>query len=297
MMEIISEGAIMSSLAGVRDPSAAFTRAYEDALACWPVPVTSARVPTDYGTTHVLASGPADGAPVLLLPGGSATVLAWRAVAGGLTRTHRVLAVDPVGQPGLSVPGSSRLRSAADVTRWLDQVLDGLGITCAALAGHSYGAWLALRYALDAPGRVSRLVLLDPTFCFASLSQRYRLHAIPLLVRPSAARMRRFLAWETRGRPLDEAWLSVAAAGHDLGRAQIVMPQLPRASELAALQVPVLILVAGASQAHDPRRMAERARGRLPGATVVTVPGATHHTIPTEDAGQLLRHIEPFLAG
>jgi pimeloyl-ACP methyl ester carboxylesterase len=297
MMEILSEGTTMSGLTGVRDQAADFTRAYEDALAGWPEPAASARVTTDYGVTHVLASGPEDGTPVLLLPGGSATAIAWRAVAGDLARTHRVLAVDPIGQPGLSVPGGSGLRSAADITRWLNQVLDGLGITRTALAGHSYGAWLALRYALDAPGRVSRLVLLDPTFCFAPLSLRYRLRAIPLLARPSAARMRRFLAWETRGRPLDEAWLSVTAAGHDLGRAQIVMPKLPRASELAALQVPVLILVAGASQAHDPRRIADRARDRLPGATVATVPGATHHTIPTEDAGQLLGHVEPFLAG
>lgn len=292
----------MSSLAGVRDPAAAFTRAYEDALASWPVPVTSARVTTDYGATHVLASGRGDGTPVLLLPGGSATAIAWRAVAGGLARAHRVLAVDPIGQPGLgvpgsSVPGSSRLGSAADITRWLNQLLDGLGIDRAGVAGHSYGAWLALRYALDAPGRVSRLVLLDPTFCFASLSAGYRLRAIPLLARPSAARMRRFLAWETRGRPLDEAWLSVAAAGHDLGRAHIVMPKLPAASELAALQVPVLIVVAGASQAHDPGRIAGRARERLPGATIATVPDATHHTMPTEDAGELLRHVEPFLAG
>jgi hypothetical protein len=37
------------------------------------------------------------------------------------------------------------------------------------------------------------------------LSLRYRLKAIPQLARPSSQRMRRFLAWETRGQPLGPA--------------------------------------------------------------------------------------------
>jgi pimeloyl-ACP methyl ester carboxylesterase len=114
--------------------------------------------------------------------------------------------------------------TAADMAGWLDQVLDWLGAERAALAGHSYGAWLALRYALHAPARVSRLVLFDPTSCFAPLSLAYRLRSIPLLAAPGAGRARRLFAWETRGRPLDPDWLAVATAGADLGRLKIVRP-------------------------------------------------------------------------
>lgn len=287
----------MSKPAGGGDPAALFARVYQNSVDRWPVPVASVQVPTGHGTTHVLISG-AEAAPaVLLIPGGGATATVWGGVAAGLAAGHRVIAFDPVGQPGLSVPGGRPLRTPDDMACWLEQMLDGLGVTRAALVGHSYGAWMALRYALHAPHRVSRLVLLDPTDTFMPLSLRYRLHAIPLLARPAARRMRRFLAWETRGRPLDEAWLAVVCAGQDLGRAKIVMPRCPRPGQLAGLHVPALVIVAGRSRAHDACEIARRARARLPDVTTASVADATHHTIPAADVPELLSHIEPFLAG
>ncbi len=286
----------MSSPADTHDPAAqgpaaVFAGLYQDAVGRWPVPVTSLSVDTGYGLTHLLASGPPDAPALLLLPAGGATAVVWRPVAGGLSRCHRIIAVDPIGQPGLSTPGGSPLRTVADLAGWIDQLLDGLGLSRAVLVGHSYGAWMALRYALHAPHRVGRLILLDPTDCFAPLSLSYRLHALPLLARPSAGRMRRFLAWETRGRPLDPVWLSVAAAGQNLGRAKIVLPRVPARSELAGLRLPVLVMVAGQSRAHDPGLIARRAHDRLPEATTVTLPTASHHSIPAEDTEQILGHI------
>jgi pimeloyl-ACP methyl ester carboxylesterase len=283
-------------VASDHDPAALFTGAYQHAVDCWQVPVTSVKVPTGYGATHVLSCGPEAAASAVLLPGGGATATAWKAVAAGLSGSRRVIAVDPVGQPGLSVPDSRPVSTTADLVGWLAQALDSLAVQRTALIGHSYGAWTALQYALHDPGRVTGLVLLDPTDTFAPLSLRYRLHAIAALARPSATRMRRFLAWETRGRPLDEAWLAVIAAAQGLGRMKIVIPGVPPPSQLADLHLPVLVLIAGRSRAHDPRLIARRARDRLPAATIATLPRATHHTIPVEDADQILGHIEPFLA-
>ena len=277
-------------------PRARFTSAYQRVVDQWPVKVTGLNAPTDYGTTHLLAAGDEAAPVVLLLPGGSATATAWSAVAGQLAATRRVVAVDPIGQPGLSTPGQRPLKTAADLARWLDQVLDYLGVQRAALAGHSYGAWLALRYALHGPARVSQLVLLDPATCFAPLSLSYRFRSIPLIIRPSADRARRLLAWETRGRPLDPDWLAVAATGADLGRPQIVLPAVPKPAELAVLAVPALVVVAARSRAHDPAQIAARASERLPEVTVQTLAQATHHTIPTEDATELAGYIAGFLA-
>jgi pimeloyl-ACP methyl ester carboxylesterase len=287
----------VSKPAGGSDPAALFARVYQSSVDRWPVPVASVQVPTGHGTTHVLISGAETAPAVLLIPGGGHTATVWSGVAAGLSASYRVIAVDPVGQAGLSVPGGRPLRTADDLVAWLDQVLDGLGITRASLIGHSYGAWIALRYALHAPRRVSCLVLLDPTDTFMPLSLRYRLHSIPLLARPAARRMRRFLAWETRGRPLDEGWLAVAAAGQDLGRPKIVMPRCPSPGELADLRVPVLVIAAGRGRAHDAREIARSARVRLPRAATATIADATHHTILAAHVPEVLDHIEPFLAG
>ena len=286
----------MSRSSDDHDARARFARAYQEMVDHWPAGVTALDVPTGYGTTHLLASGPETGPPVLLLPGGGATATAWSAVAAGLSRGHRVIAADPIGQPGLSVPGGRPVTTAGDLTGWLDQLLAALAVGRVTLIGHSYGGWMALRYALHAPGRVGRLVLLDPTDCFVPMSLRYRLRAIPLFVRPGARRAGRFLAWETRGRPLDPRWLAVVTAGYDLGRARIVMPRCPRPGELAGLDVPTLVVVAARSRAHDPGRVARRARERLPDVTTATLPDASHHSIPTEDAAGIAGCVEGFLA-
>jgi pimeloyl-ACP methyl ester carboxylesterase len=53
-----------------------------------------------YGTTRVLSSGPADGPPLVLLPGGGATATAWFANAPALSERARVHALDLPGTAG-----------------------------------------------------------------------------------------------------------------------------------------------------------------------------------------------------
>ena len=78
----------------------------------------------------------------------------------------------------------------ADLMAWLDSCLDGLGVPRADICAHSYGGWIALRYALHAPQRVARLVLLDPTQCLSGQRLTYRLHKarsnVKILLAPRA---------------------------------------------------------------------------------------------------------------
>ena len=142
--------------------------------------------------------------------------------------------VDQIGDAGRSMHDGRPLRRAADLTEWLETVLDGLGLAAAAVVGHSYGAWLALRLAVQAPRRVSRLVLLDPTGCVGGMRLPYRLHAVPLFARPSAAAMRRFVNWETGGAPLDPTWLHLASlAGGEVRGSPMHYPGSRRARSCA----------------------------------------------------------------
>jgi len=179
------------------DLAAAFRARYDEALARWPDDTGAVDVPAPFGTTHVQVCGPPDAPPLVLLHGGGCTSASWFANAGALSRAHRVHAVDQPGDAGLSVPSGRPIRRPADFMAWLDGLLDGLGLESAAFCGHSYGAWLALSYALHAPGRVRRLALLDPTACFGGLAPGYRLRAVPLLARPAQARARAILTWES----------------------------------------------------------------------------------------------------
>ncbi|GLW48751.1 carboxylesterase [Streptomyces sp. NBRC 14336] len=254
-------------------------------------------VATPFGATHVNVCGPVDGPPVVLLPGGGgATSAAWYRQAAELSRTRRVFAVDLVGAPGRSVPDRDRrLRTVADVSAWLDALFDGLGVTAADLCGHSYGAWLALHHALRAPARVRRLVLLDPTQCFAGFRPGYLLRALPSLVRPSPGRVRAFLEWETGVAALDPAWLALEEAAAGFPSVRPVTGPRPAAQALRGLDLPVLVLLAGGSRTHDAVKVAARAEALLPRAEITVLPGVSHHALPHGAPAEADRRLLDFL--
>jgi len=279
--------------------SAAFLAAYDETVtATWPPGTAPTTVPTPYGTTHLNSHGPEDAPPLLLLPGGGATSTSWYAQAADLGRTHRVHAVDLIGEPGRSTTGERPIRGVDDLCGWLDALLDGLGTTGpVALGGHSYGGWIALHYALHAPHRLRKLILLDPTGCFSGFRPGYLLHALPMLLRPNAARTRAFLDWETGGAALDPHWLRLREAAATFPSARPVTGPRPEPEALRELAVPTLILLAGDSRAHDSGKVATTAHRLLPRAETAVLPDVSHHALPLHapTAPELNRRMGEFL--
>jgi pimeloyl-ACP methyl ester carboxylesterase len=276
-----------------------FLVAYDAVLARWPVPSKAVDLPTGFGATRVQVCGHPDGAPLVLLPGGGATSTVWFANVEALGRSHQVFAVDVMGDAGRSVPNvqSGRsLRTSEDLMSWLDEVIDDLGLESVSLCGHSYGGQIALAYALHAPHRVRRLVLLDPTMCFAGMSPRYLWHALPLLLRRSERRLRALLRWEVGGAgTIDAEWLNLAAVGADEFQTKLVVPPRPRRERLRGLAVPTLLLLAGRSRAHNIDRVAANARRLLPDVVVNVLPHVSHHGMPMVNADQLNSRMIEFL--
>ena len=270
--------------------------AYDAVLARWPIPVESVDVPSVYGTTRVHVCGPDRGTPLVLLHGRGATSTVWFRNVAELSRDRRVYALDQLGDAGRSVHDGQPLAGPADLMAWLDTVLVYLNLDRVHLAGHSYGAWLALSYTLHVPDRVAKLALLDPTKCFGGYRIGYLLHAIPLFARPSAARMRAFLDWESRGAALDPGWRRVMELGVEVPTSKVVLPRRPPAVRLRACAVPTLVLVAERSRSNNVPRITATARRLLPDVRVQVLPGVSHHMIPTEHADQLNRALVGFLA-
>ncbi|MGW1272003.1 alpha/beta fold hydrolase [Streptomyces sp. NPDC002491] len=273
-------------------PLPAFDRAYDELRARWPESTQERDVATPYGRTRVHVYGPADGRPLVLLPGGSATGLTWFANAPALGERYRVHAVDLLGDAGRTERRGTPLKNVNDLTAWLDALLDGLELARTHLCGHSYGAWLASRYALHAPRRVDHLALIDPTQVFTGFRLGYLLRALPTLIRPSEARARAFLAWETAGTHPDETWQRLYSLATTVPGRKLVSGARPRTADLL---MPVLVLLAEHSRAHNAVKVADRARKSLSQGEVAVLPGATHHSLPLTEPQQLNDRLLAFL--
>ncbi len=134
---------------------AAFLAAYDAAMKVWPVPYEELDLPSRFGITHVIVSGPKDAPPLVLLHGFWATSTMWSPNVGDFSRDYRVYAIDVMGQPSKSMP-TEPIRNSADYAAWLTVTLDLLHLDRVSLVGMSYGAWLALNFAIAAPARVRR---------------------------------------------------------------------------------------------------------------------------------------------
>jgi haloacetate dehalogenase len=118
---------------------------------------------------RILARAAGSGPPVVMLHGFPQTHACWHRIAPALAETHAVVCMDLRGYGW-----SSTLRSDADheayskraMSRDVVAVMEKLGHVRFAVVGHDRGARVGYRLALDQPGRVERLALLDilPTF-------------------------------------------------------------------------------------------------------------------------------------
>ena len=279
------------------ESEAAFQEAYDAVLAKWPVDVDGVDVETPYGTTRVNICGPADGPPVVLLPGAGATSTVWFNNIAPLIRTYQVFAVDLMGDYGRSVRGGQPIATHADIVEWLDAVLQKCDIEAPCLVGHSYGSWISLWYGLYGAHTPRGLALLDPTTVFGGFASTYLLHSLPLFLPVGGPeRFVRMLRWETGGAELDEEWVDLLRqCATDFPRGKLLLPKRPDPQQLRGMSVPTLVLLGERSRAHDPRHIASVARQLLPEVETAIIPGATHHTMPLYDPGELNRQLAAFL--
>jgi haloacetate dehalogenase len=115
-------------------------------------------------SVHRVGPSTGAGAPLILLHGFPQNHVAWAPVAPALARQFDVIVPDLRGYGDSDAPADdaghtvySKRRMARDIVG----LMDALGLPAAHVLGHDRGARVAYRLALDHPGRVDRLGIIE----------------------------------------------------------------------------------------------------------------------------------------
>ncbi|MFC2082412.1 alpha/beta fold hydrolase [Candidatus Bipolaricaulota bacterium] len=273
----------MSSHFKTPEGEAAYLAAYTKTLESWPVPFAEIEIPTSHGTSYIVASGPKDAPPLVLLHGFFTTLLLWIPNIAALSKEYRVYAIDLMGNRNRSVPGAP-IADVDGLVDWLIETLFGLGLDRFYLAGMSFGGWLAINLTLAAPERVRRLALISPAASLLPLVKQFTLRVMASMLPPRRFWFESLMGWmgikggegnEFSQRLLDLMWLG----GEHIKMSpetMRVMPTVFSDEELDALRPPVLLLIGENEVIYDAANALTRARCLIPDLEGELVPQCGH---------------------
>jgi pimeloyl-ACP methyl ester carboxylesterase len=263
------------------DGEAQYIQAYEAVLKQWPVPYEELYIPTRFGDTHVIASGPKDAVPLALLhpSGGSATI--WYRNIEKLSQHYRTYAIDTISEPNKSI--LTRLISSRqqrqDFADWTEDLFNGLQIESADIVGNSFGGFLALNTVLSLPERVKKAVLISPAATFVPIPAWYW-HFMPANLFGPLFGSKRILLdpydWIWQDFPKDECITQLRALTAIYGHPRHWFPSVFSDKELRKIRTPVLLLIGDHEVIYKPERAIKRAIRLIHGLKAEIIPNANH---------------------
>jgi 3-oxoadipate enol-lactonase len=241
-----------------------------------------------------------EGPPVVLLHGYPLDGAMWSGVARALAPRFRVLKPDLPGRGETPVPSEGRIEDYAD---FLGAILDALPAP-AGLAGFSMGGYVSLALARRRPARLAALALVDTRAAADDVAGRARRDESIAAVRASGVA------------PIAEAMVPRLLGPQSLSNAdlvervtRIILRQKPETvaadlmamrdrsdsrEDLDGIRVPTLVVV-GAQDTLTSPADSEAMAAAIPGARLVTIPGAGHLT-PMERPGAVAAALGDFFA-
>jgi pimeloyl-ACP methyl ester carboxylesterase len=144
----------------IKNPDA-LKKYYDAILEYWPVPMEKIYIPTSLGKTLCIKCGDEKNPPMFLIHGSMSNSASWMADIKRLSEKYCTYCLDIPGDPG----GSEDRRfnwHGPYFSQWIKECMDYLKVDRAVVGGLSLGGWASLRFAIDYPERVNKLLLLAP---------------------------------------------------------------------------------------------------------------------------------------
>lgn len=256
----------------------------------WPNRETSRFVAAAGLTWHVQVMG--TGPVILLVHGTGASTHSWRDVLPRLALRHTVVALDLPGHGFTSMPETAGL-SLAGMARGVGNLMQALRLQPVVVAGHSAGAAILIRAALDRHLAPKAIVSINGALLpFGSVVGRFFSPVAKMMV--SAPVVPNLLSWRAESlarveRVLRGTGSRIDATGLELygrlfrnpGHVAATLGMMAQwdlrslANDLARLR-PQLLLIAGGDDLAISPEQAFKVREALPSATVTYLRGLGH---------------------
>lgn len=240
--------------------------------------------------------GPRGTIPLLFLHGWVADSGTWSAVMGRLAERHRTLAVDLRGfGASNAAPGPYRVETFSDD---LSAFVAELDLDPLIAIGHSMGAAVAQRFAIDRPDAIEGLVLVTPVPA-SGVAFSPRVTAMLRGIAGNAASANAWLATLTHREPPPEvvALMRKAAAAVPVS---VVLESLASwttldfEDEAATIETPTLVLAPEHDRPMTPTFARAKVANVIPGSRFTVVPDASHY-LPLERPDIVAEAIDRFI--
>ena len=260
-----------------------YLKAYNEALKAWPVPFEEIEVSSRFGTSYVVVSGSKEAPPLVLLHGFFTTLLLWIPNIADLCKSHRVYAIDIIGNRNKSVPNEP-ISTTNDIIEWLSETLNELRLDSVFLAGMSFGGWLSINFALAEPGRVIKLILISPAASLQPLVKQFLPRAILSSLPPKKFWFYSFMRWmglkRGPGNEFSESLLDMMWLGGECinmsAETMRVMPTVFSDEELSELKMPVLLIIGENEVIYNAEKALARAKRLIPDLSGELLPNCGH---------------------
>jgi pimeloyl-ACP methyl ester carboxylesterase len=257
-------------------------------------PIETKTVTVDGRDVRYYTAGAGD--PLVVIHGGGGDARTWENNIRALARSYTVYAPDLPGYGGSqALPGRCYV---PELAAFLDRFTSKLGLERFHLIGHSLGGGIALKFALDFPRRIKKLVLVSSLCLGNEIAFWVRLLSLPAFIKSAGAVVMatlRGVKWVFEMfnpaeyvMPMSPASVAIGGSVTTFRRQSLVLKD-----RLAEVDVPTL-LVWGKKDPIVPVRHAYEAAAAIPGARL-KVFGKVGHDVHRDELEGFSSAVSGFL--
>ncbi len=253
-----------------------YYKAYEKTLLLWDVAYSEEYVANSFGESHCLICGDTSNPPLVLLHAASCGSTIWYPNVKVLSEKYAVYAIDLITEPSKSML-QKPIKGNEQCAKWLDETVNGLGISEFYICGLSIGGWNAANYTIQYTEKVKKLILLSSVQTFTKMYFFYFFKIMKMGFKPTRNSVEEYLGWSSKKEaPLPDSVIEQFTISAMNINPNGVFPKILNKKAMSHVKIPVLVLFGENEFAFSTSKATAAAKTILCNLEIETVKYTSH---------------------